>query len=118
MAITRIILVLVALLLAPPAFAHAFPRHASPAAGAELETAPRSVTIDFTEPVEPRFSTIEVRDYADARVDKGTIRAGEKPTSVAVDLMTLPPGIYTVIWHAVSVDTHKTEGKFTFTVLP
>ncbi len=26
------------------------------------------------------------------------------------------PGAYHVRWHAVSVDTHKTEGNFTFTV--
>ncbi len=31
---------------------------------------------------------------------------------------TLPPGVYTVTWHAVSVDTHHTQGDFQFTVKP
>ena len=30
----------------------------------------------------------------------------------------LPPGVYTVNWHAVSVDTHHTQGSFNFTVAP
>jgi len=30
----------------------------------------------------------------------------------------LPPGIYTVIWHVTSIDTHKTEGRYQFTVGP
>jgi methionine-rich copper-binding protein CopC len=30
----------------------------------------------------------------------------------------LKPGVYTVHWHAVSVDTHRTQGSFQFTVRP
>ncbi len=30
----------------------------------------------------------------------------------------LSPGVYTVHWHAVSVDTHHTQGDFQFTVKP
>jgi methionine-rich copper-binding protein CopC len=33
-----------------------------------------------------------------------------------IGLGKVGPGTYTVIWHAVSVDTHRTEGHFTFTV--
>jgi copper resistance protein C len=33
-----------------------------------------------------------------------------------VTLPKLPPGTYTVNWHVTSVDTHKTEGNYTFTV--
>jgi methionine-rich copper-binding protein CopC len=114
----RMALVLTALLLAPPAFAHAFLGRASPSAGTELKTAPKAVTIEFTEPVEPRFSSIEVRDSSGARVDTGSPHAAGKPTSIAVDLKPLPPGTYIVVWRAASVDTHKTEGKYIFTVLP
>lgn len=32
---------------------------------------------------------------------------------LAVSLGALPPGTYNVVWHATSVDTHKTEGSFT-----
>ena len=35
---------------------------------------------------------------------------------LTVTLPKLPPGTYTVNWHVTSVDTHKTEGNYTFTV--
>ncbi len=118
MVVSRTIFVVGALLAAPPAFAHAFLAHASPSAGAELRAAPPAVTITFTEGVEPHFSTIEVRDSVGARLDTGTPHTEGKIEILAVSLPKLPPGRYTVIWHATSVDTHKTEGRFTFSVLP
>jgi methionine-rich copper-binding protein CopC len=33
-----------------------------------------------------------------------------------VPVKKLAAGTYTVIWHVTSVDTHKTQGKFQFTV--
>jgi len=35
-----------------------------------------------------------------------------------VPLKPLPPGTYTVDWHALSVDTHTTQGHFTFEIKP
>ena len=35
---------------------------------------------------------------------------------MTVGLKALAPGSYKVRWHALSVDTHTTEGAFTFTV--
>jgi hypothetical protein len=32
--------------------------------------------------------------------------------------MPLTPGTYRVSWRVVSVDTHPTEGNFTFTIKP
>ncbi|RYY11978.1 MAG: copper resistance protein CopC, partial [Alphaproteobacteria bacterium] len=37
---------------------------------------------------------------------------------LSVEVPTLAPGTYKVIWHATAVDTHKTEGNFSFTVKP
>jgi methionine-rich copper-binding protein CopC len=118
MALIRIILVLGALLAAPPALAHAFLAQASPSAGAELREPPAAVRITFTAGVEAHFSSIEVRNAAGARLDAANPHADGAAETLAVDLPKLPPGTYTVIWHATSVDTHKTEGKFTFAVLP
>jgi copper resistance protein C len=28
----------------------------------------------------------------------------------------LAPGVYQVQWHVISVDTHRTQGNFSFTV--
>jgi len=33
-----------------------------------------------------------------------------------IGLKALPPGTYKVNWRALSVDTHKTDGTFTFKV--
>ncbi len=118
MVLIRTILIAGALFAAPPAFAHAFLDHASPSAGAELRAPPTTVRITFTEGVEPHFSSIQVLDAAGKRLNAGNAHADGPIENLAVELPKLPPGTYTVIWHATSVDTHKTEGKFTFSVLP
>ena len=118
MVIRWVVLAVAALLAASPVWAHSFLQHTSPPAGAELRSAPASVKIIFTEAVEPRFSSIEVRDSAGTRVDTGSTYADGTATALAVGLSKLPPGTYTVSWRAASVDTHKSEGKYTFSVLP
>ena len=102
-----------------PAFAHAFLQRASPPVGSELPVSPAAVTITYTEGVEPEFSTIEVQNAQGARVDKNDphLLNGDQ-TKLSVSLPNLPPGEYTVVWHATSVDTHKTEGRFIFSVTP
>ncbi|HEY3849018.1 MAG TPA: copper resistance protein CopC [Acetobacteraceae bacterium] len=107
------------LCLASPAFAHAFLEHASPPVGSELPVSPSAVTITYTEGVEPDFSTIEVDDAHGTRVDKADPHLfGGEQTKLSVSLPKLPAGQYTVIWHVTSVDTHKTEGRFNFSVTP
>jgi copper resistance protein C len=105
--------------MASPAFAHAFLQHASPPVGSELPVSPSAVTITYTEGVEPDFSTIEVQNEQGGRVDKADPHLlGGDQTKLSVSLPQLPPGKYTVIWHVTSVDTHKTEGRFNFSVAP
>ncbi len=100
------------------AFAHAFLDRASPTVGAEVHGSPASVTLTYTEPVEPAFSSITVTDASGVRVDQGVPAAGRDGRILSVALKPLPPSIYTVVWHVTSVDTHKTEGHFSFTVKP
>lgn len=110
-----------ALLLFAPTLvqAHAQLRRADPPVGGTVHTPPMQVELTFSEAVEPRFSTVAVADAAGAQVDKRDLHvvAGDAK-HVAVSLGALPPGTYRVAWHATSVDTHKTEGSFTFTVAP
>ena len=40
------------------------------------------------------------------------------PDELQIGLKSLPPGTYLVSWHVVSVDTHPTEGTFTFDIKP
>lgn len=107
------------LLLPGLAHAHARLRQAEPPVGGTVHAAPAQVDLTFSEAVEPRFSTVAVTNAAGAKVDKGDLHivAGDGK-HLAVSLEALQPGTYTVDWHATSVDTHKTEGSFTFTVAP
>ena len=109
----------VSLLLPARAFAHAHLDHASPAVGSTVATAPKDVTIWFTEALEPKFSGIEVRDAGGVAMQSGPATlAPDNTAELRVPLKTLPPGTYTVIWHALSVDTHRTQGSFSFNVGP
>jgi copper resistance protein C len=109
---------LVVLLRAGPAFAHAFLDRASPAVGSEVSSSPPDISLSYTEPVEPLFSTVHVTDSAGTRVDAGKPSPKDGGRVLVVPLNKLPPGVYTVEWHVTSVDTHKTEGHFNFTVKP
>ena len=105
------------LCMGSPAFAHAFLQSASPRVGSESATPPTAVTLTFTEDVEPEFSTIKVRNMQGVRVDRaGPHLVGNHRNELAVNVSKLPPGEYAVTWHATSVDTHKTEGRFEFAV--
>jgi len=99
------------------AFAHAEFTRAVPQAGGTVAAAPNEVTVNFNEPLEPAFSTIVVRDSVGKQVDKADAHVDkEDRTIMRVSLQPLPRGTYTVKWRAVTVDTHRTEGAFTFRV--
>lgn len=105
------------LLSAVPALAHSFPKTESPAANSTVATAPEAVTIEFTEALEPHFSSLHVLNAQHHRVDRNDAHlAPNDAKRFSVDLQALPPGTYTVVWHATSVDTHKTHGSYRFTV--
>src|ERR1700685_4078131 len=111
--LTLIALLLIA--LAPVAAqAHAFLDHASPLVGSTVPNAPHDVTLSFTQSLEPAFSTVEVTDASGGRVDQG--KATVTGSTMSIGLKSLPAGSYKVHWHALSVDTHTTQGTFTFHV--
>jgi copper resistance protein C len=113
----RAILVALAIAgFAAPAMAHAFLRHASPGAGAVLADAPKEIVLEFSEPLEPAFSGVSVTDAAGRDVEAAP--AAISGTTMRVALKALAPGRYRVRWHAVSVDTHRTEGAYDITVKP
>ena len=115
----RFIVIAFVLLVAPVAAgAHAMLDHASPAVGSAVAAAPKEVVLSFTEKLEPKFSSIEVRDAQGAAVQAGKAALGGSPTELRIALKPLPPGTYKVIWRVLSVDTHRTNGSFTFRVGP
>ena len=113
MSTARILIALGFLLWSGPTQAHARLDHASPAAGSTLSSSPSEIALYFTEELEPKFSGGEVRSAAGARVDHGANISGK---AMRLGVGTLPPGNYTVSWHVTSVDTHKTQESFSFTV--
>ena len=100
------------------AWAHAFLDHADPKVGSTINHSPAELKIWFTQNLEPAFSSVQVQDaQGKDEVGKKDLRLDGKDKSlVIVSLPHLPPGTYTVIWHAVSVDTHRTQGRFKFTI--
>jgi methionine-rich copper-binding protein CopC len=100
-----------------PAIAHAFPDHSVPAVGGMLAQSPAEIRIWFTQKLEPSFSNIEVLDAGGTRVDQNDSKVeAQDPTLLRVSVRLLAAGTYKVVWHVVSVDTHATEGSFSFTV--
>jgi len=110
--------VALAVSLAGMALAHAFLDHAAPGAGMEVVLPPSQVRLWFTQKLEPAFSDVTVTDDQGERFDDGGswIDSADH-TLMIVKLKPLHPGSYTVSWHVVSVDTHRTEGSYVFAVM-
>jgi copper resistance protein C len=104
---------------ATAAHAHALLETATPSVGGTVAP-PSEIRLKFSEGVEPRFCTVALSAAAGGTVPLGrpSVAPGDKSLLIAKVGKTLPPGVYTVTWHAVSVDTHKTQGSFSFTVKP
>jgi methionine-rich copper-binding protein CopC len=114
--IARILTFIAIACLAAPVFAHAFPQHLEPGAGATLKVAPDRVALSFSEKLEPVFSGVTVTNSSGQSVAAGGVAI--RGNSMMVPLRSLAPGTYRVAWHVVSVDTHRTEGAYTFAVKP
>ena len=104
--------------IAVPAMAHAFLRTAAPAAGENVRGPVVRIILNFSESLEQAFSGITVTDEAGQDEALGPPVSIIGGTEMDLFLKPLPPGRYRVVWHAVSVDTHRTEGKYNFLVLP
>ena len=100
-----------------PAWAHAFLDHADPKVGSSITNSPTTIKLWFTQNLEPVFSSVVVQDAKGNEVDKKDMHQDASDKSLLiVSVPSLPDGTYTVIWHVVSEDTHRTQGRFKFTV--
>ncbi|MFG2868119.1 copper resistance CopC/CopD family protein [Streptomyces sp. NPDC048338] len=123
-ALVRLLLVTAALLGtllagAAPASAHAALTGSDPQDGAVVATAPKDVTLTFSEQVAMSADSIRVLDPSSKRIDTGEIRdlCSGSVVKYGVGLRSgLPEGTYTVAWHAVSADSHPIAGAFTFSI--
>jgi hypothetical protein len=105
---------LLALIWPVAASAHAMLQHAAPSAGATLRGSPGQVNLEFSEQLEPVFSSLTVTDDSGRPVTNG--EAAISGTMMTAKLSRLRPGRYRVQWRAVSIDTHRTQGAYSFTV--
>ena len=96
--------------------AHAFLDHAEPRVGNKVASPPHEVTLWFTQKLEPAFSSVTVTNAAGQRVDSGKARVSGNEMSIS--LRPGGTGTYHVSWKVLSVDTHTTNGNFTFQVGP
>jgi methionine-rich copper-binding protein CopC len=112
----RAIFIVVCLVLAAHANAHAHPKTEMPADGATV-AAPPEVRIAFDDALEPAFSSITVSDAQGHAVTTAKAELDAVSHKVLhVDLPALAPGTYLVKWVAVSIDGHRTSGTYHFTV--
>ena len=121
--------VLLLLLLPPVAAAHGMLLRAQPPVDSEIHRLPETVTLSFSERVESRFSRVTVhraRQEAETgevaageRIDNGMADAPSITQELAVRLpATLPAGLYLIRWQVLSVDSHRTTGRFTLSYNP
>jgi methionine-rich copper-binding protein CopC len=106
--------------LAPLAVrAHAFLDRAEPRVGSVVANAPPTLRLRFTQGVVVPFCRVTVTGPAGFGGAGPPHAVAGDPLSLAVDLKRpAPPGSYTVRWRVLSVDTHVTEGDFSFRVEP
>jgi methionine-rich copper-binding protein CopC len=107
------------LAFASQAFAHAHLVSATPPADGTVATSPSELDLKFSEAVNAKFSgaTVTGPDKAEVKLTEPMLMDGDT-TFMATIPDTLAPGAYTVEWHALSADGHKTHGTYTFTVKP
>lgn len=98
--------------------AHAVLKGSSPASGGSATASLSEIRLEFSEPIVTQFSGVSVTSAEGAPVSTGAPArdAADKKLLVVPLAQRLAPGSYKVDWHAVSVDTHRSKGSFSFTV--
>jgi copper resistance protein C len=101
------------------ASAHAFLDHSNPPVGGTVSVTPKEIRLFFSEAIEPLFSRISLTATGARPIKTGTAVVDPADhTQFVLPVPLLAPGRYKVTWHVVSVDTHPTEGDFTFEIKP
>jgi Uncharacterized protein, homolog of Cu resistance protein CopC len=107
-----------AMLTTASAFAHAHLQQQIPAADSTVSVSPQALTLTFSEGVELSFSGVTLSGPQNKPVATGKLaRSDGNKAQLTLPLNEpLVAGEYTVEWHVVSVDGHKTKGQYHFSV--
>jgi len=117
-ALAALLAALVVAALPAAVAAHSELESSSPAAGDVVVGGPTEITGEFTEPVDPSRSSMELRGPDGAWIARGGVPEGGPATRMTIaGLPLLAPGRYTVRWTTVTADDDGVErGTFRFTV--
>lgn len=105
--------------IAGQALAHAHLTKSVPADQAVVAISPAEIDLHFSEELNVKFSGIKITGP-----DKAAVKAGEPALMDEGKTLMVPlpeklePGVYTLEWHVLSTDGHKTNGTYSFTVKP
>jgi len=98
-------------------WAHAYLVKSIPNRRAVLSRPPTRIQLWFNERLEAQFSSLSVWNAEEKGVDSGDVQVdSDDLKKLSVGVPTLAPGIYTVRFRVLSVDSHIVESSFTFTV--
>jgi methionine-rich copper-binding protein CopC len=111
-------LALIGAMTAGSAQAHARLLSASPAPGGVVKASPAQIDLRFSEGVLVKLSGAAVTDGAGRAAPLGPPRAapGDDRHLILPIKQPLPAGAYTVAWHAVAADTHRSAGQYNFSI--
>jgi copper transport protein len=110
--------IITSLIFTGVALAHADLLRSDPAENSTLDTAPSQINLQFSEPIEPAFSSIDVLFEDGSTVDAGdSAVSNSDPNQISVSLTDQRQGTYIVSWRVLSsADGHITSGAFVFSV--
>ncbi len=111
------LILLAALAMPMPLFAHAIMVRSAPEKDAILTESPKQIDVWFNDKVGSEYKALAVIDSKGKRVDNKDVQQETFDQShLYATVPTLPPDTYTVRYRVVSIDTHIVTGKYQFTI--
>jgi len=114
--ISAMVLLAIVVGAAMATWAHSFPENETPAAGQNVTTPPPEVSIKFDAPIEKLFAKLEVTGVDGRDEAVGAPAVSDDGLRLSVKVGALKAGDYWVKWSVVCIDTHHSQGSYTFTV--
>ena len=114
--ISVLAVVAAALSIPLPVSAHSFPDKETPSAGQRVTSPPSQVVVHFDAPIEKLFSKLEVTGPDGKNEAMGAPEVSDDGRELSIKVGVLKPGDYQVKWAVVCIDTHHTQGSYTFSI--
>jgi methionine-rich copper-binding protein CopC len=99
-----------------PALAHSRPKTMTPPANSTV-SAPAELSVFFTEPLEPKFSSLQLLDsHGQVLSTSASVVEPSNHAHMTLALPKLAPGTYNVHWVSAALDGHRMDGTYSFAV--